>query len=81
MDRKTDIEINENILKATTKCKHGFSCLSGKKDVCKVELSVDNKIHFIVCLDNLPCSYRIPFGYSYVCTCPVRKELYNRYGI
>lgn len=24
---------------------------------------------------------RVPFGYSYVCTCPIRTELYNRHKI
>jgi hypothetical protein len=82
MDSKTDFKVSEDTLKKTTRCKKAFSCLSGKSsDLCKVELCVDEKIHFIRCVGSEPCSYKVPFGYSYVCICPVRKELYNRYGI
>jgi len=82
MNQKTDIQINEEYLKNTTKCKKDFSCLSGKrKDLCKVELNVEDKIHFVKCMSREPCSYRISFGYSFVCLCPVRKELFNRYNI
>ncbi len=78
---KMVFKIDEDVLKNTTKCKKNFSCLTGETNICRVELCVANKIHFIKCVDNLPCGYRIPFGYSYVCICPVRKELHNRYGI
>jgi hypothetical protein len=82
MNQKTDFQINEEYLKNATKCKKDFSCLSGKrKDLCKVELNVEDKIHFVKCMSSEPCSYRISFGYSYVCLCPVRKELFNRYNI
>ena len=82
MDQKTEIKINPEILKNTTKCRKDFSCLSGKRtDLCKVELSVKDKIHFVICLNDEPCNYKISFGYSFVCRCPVRKELYNRYNI
>ncbi len=81
MEQKMVFKIDEDVLKNATKCKKDFSCLSGEKELCRVELCVDNKIHFIKCVDNIPCSYRIPFGYSYVCICPVRKELHNQYRI
>lgn len=74
MEQKTVIKINEDILKKTTRCKKDFSCLSGEMELCRVELCVDNKIHFIKCVSDEPCSYKIPFGYSFVCICPVRKE-------
>ncbi len=81
MSRKTDIEIGPEILERTTKCKKDFSCLSDKKTICQVELNVDDKIHFVKCMSAEPCDYRISFGYSFVCLCPVRKELFNRYDV
>ena len=77
---KTVIKIDEDISKTATKCKKNLSCLSGN-DICKVELCVDGKIHFIRCMNLEPCHYKIPFGYSFVCRCPVRKELFNRHNI
>ncbi len=78
---KTDIQISETI-KNATKCRKGFSCLNGNREnMCKVELNIGDKIHFVKCIDDKPCDHRVPFGYSFVCLCPVRKELFNRYNI
>ena len=81
MDQKTIIKINEDVIKKTTKCKKNISCLSSGRELCQVELCVENKIHFIKCKSDEFCNYRVPFGYSHVCVCPVRKELYNVYKI
>ncbi|VVB84584.1 Uncharacterised protein [uncultured archaeon] len=77
-----DLKLNDGIIKSADRCKKNHSCLSGDSDnLCKVEMCVGDKIHFIKCLNENLCSYRIPFGYSFVCTCPVRKELYNRFKV
>ncbi len=76
-----NIKVDDNILQETTKCRKNFSCLSGEKPICKVELCIENTIFFVKCASNESCSYKVPFGFSYVCVCPVRKELYNRYKI
>ncbi len=73
--------VDDNIIKKTTKCRKNFCCLSGKKPFCNVELCIEKSIHFIKCASNESCGYRVPFGYSYICVCPIRKELYNRYKI
>lgn len=77
-----NLDIGEEIKRKTTKCKKGFSCLSGeRKDLCKVEFCVNEEIHFLKCRYSSVCGYQVPFGYSSVCTCPVRKELYNKHKI
>lgn len=76
------VKISDEILKKTTRCTKDFSCLSGETgELCKVESCIENKIHFIKCIKYEPCQYRMTFGYSFVCTCPTRKELYNLYRI
>lgn len=82
MNKKTIVQVDEETLKKTTKCNKDFSCLFGEKnELCQVELNVDDKIHFVKCKSVEPCNYRRSFGYSFVCSCPVRKELFNRYNI
>ena len=82
MNESKEIEITGESLKKTGKCRKNHSCLSGERnDLCKVELNVDNKIHFVKCVNNEPCAFRISFGYSYICSCPIRKELFDRYNI
>jgi hypothetical protein len=77
------IKIGEDIRQQTTKCKYDFACLSDERhDLCKVTSSVASKVVLTDCVDRLPCAYCILFGASLaVCTCPVRNELYNRFGI
>lgn len=82
MNGSKEIRITKDILEKTDKCRKDHSCLSGQlENLCKVELNVGDKIHFVRCLSHEFCSYRISFGYSDVCLCPVRKELFNRYNI
>jgi len=77
---KTVIKIDEDILKTATKCKKNLTCLSGS-DICKVENCVDGKIHFVKCTNLEPCNYMTPFGYGFVCNCPIRKEIFDKYKI
>ena len=76
-----EIEIDKAIIDATTECKKNFLCLYGDtKHLCKVEYCVSDTVHFIECLEPA-CRYKAMFGGSFFCTCPIRKEIYNRYKI
>ena len=73
-------EIDEKILKETTDCKRKFKCLESEDHIyCRVKDCVEGKVHFIECLYEAPCEYKMVFGHSLVCNCPTRKEIYNRY--
>lgn len=74
--------ISEEAIKATTKCTKGMSCLTkGRKDLCKVDHRVGDKVYFIKCLCKDACSYKYPFGLGHYCTCPIRGELFDKYRI
>ena len=76
------LEVDDSTVKKTTKCENNFSCLPEKrKELCKVTYQVDDKVYFVECQKTEPCSYVVPFGHSFVCTCPVRKEVYVRYNM
>jgi hypothetical protein len=77
-------KIDSKILSETTECKSNFSCLAGKKECfCDIEESNihDAGIIFIRPVKNISCTYVMSFGYSWLCTCPIRKAIYNKYGI
>jgi hypothetical protein len=76
-------DIDNSTVRHTTKCSENFSCLDGRREcLCSVDDCSEGKIHFIVPeRDNLHCDYQIPFGYSFTCNCPVRKEIYNVYRV
>ncbi|MBI5097786.1 MAG: hypothetical protein HZB30_00920 [Nitrospirae bacterium] len=75
--------IGEDIIKNATKCRSNFSCLSGENGcLCEIEDFAGEKIHFIIPGNATEiCDYRMGFGYSYLCNCPVRKEIYNQYKV
>lgn len=74
--------VSKDIINKADKCTRDFSCLYGDKDcICDFEDAVENKILFIKPIKNIMCDYRVSFGYSYICSCPVRKELYNSYNV
>ncbi len=75
------LEVKEETLKLTDKCRNNFACLSGGKScLCEIEDSFDGRVLFVK-VGNKVCDYKMSFGYSYVCNCPTRKELYSRYKV
>jgi len=76
------MDINKQTLKETTNCEKNFGCLNGHNHVyCKVESCVNNEVHFVKCLNEDHCLYKMNFGDSIICSCPIRKEIYNKYGL
>ena len=74
--------VSNLIVKATTKCKKGFACLSGKVEcMCGVENS--GKDHTVVIKPQYksPCEYQRASGGIHYCLCPVRNEIFKRYKI
>ena len=59
-------------------CPNDFACLKNNKPSCKVIDSVSKEIFFI---DNNQkhhyCPYKMDFGFSQVCNCPVFKYIQN----
>ena len=75
------LEIENKIIEETTKCEKEFACLaSHAQKCCKVEHSVAGKVLFVESLDENECRYKVHFGYSFMCTCPTRKEIYLKHG-
>ncbi|MBI4843295.1 MAG: hypothetical protein HY809_03090 [Nitrospirae bacterium] len=73
---------NEVVLEAK-ECALDYSCLSGEKEcLCDVEEPSNGIVLFVTPANKRNfCCYRITFGDSFICNCPVRKEIFNRYSI
>jgi len=77
---KQEIKIDEAVVKKTTKCHCGFSCLSGDKGyLCNVLSCIGNEMVQIKSNFSNCCNYHILFGDAHFCLCPTRSELYNRF--
>ena len=76
------MEIQETTLNETVRCIKNFDCLSNDNNSCltsKVIRSVDSKLLFIDCTKD-DCNYKLSFGYSKICHCPIRIEIFNKYN-
>ena len=74
------IEVSEGTLQKAEKCWRGYRCLSAEDGVCPVRDYV-SEVLFVERRRDVYCPYDVTFGYSHICTCPVRREIYERYDI
>ena len=76
-----DLKIDEATIRATTLCRNNTKCLKDEVFHCGiVESSISNKLIFVKCVSRNHCNYRMPFGKSIICRCPVRNETYFKHG-
>ena len=74
-----EFEVSEEARQNARKCWRGFVCLSGhEENICTVRDYV-GEVLFVEKRIESYCPYDVTFGYSHICTCPVRREIYERY--
>ena len=77
-------EIEDEVVSLATKCQKDHVCLTGEGALyCKVSDLMrgrDEEIPLLDCSEDVDCAYCQSFGKSYICNCPVRKEIFKRYG-
>ena len=75
-----NLKIDDHTLQRTTECNKDLACLNDDEHpICKVKFYVGKEFSLIKCLHTEYCFYQTSFGYSFVCKCPVRNEIYKRY--
>lgn len=78
---ETKIEVSEKVIFETINCEKNFSCLKNTTHtLCNVTECINNQVHFLECTDNKVCNYNLTYADSYICLCPTRKEIFNKYG-
>jgi hypothetical protein len=76
------IEIDDKIVGKVKRCKKEFGCLKNEKHACCAVVGcIKKNVHFIKNSDDQNCSFNVAFGHLFMCTCPIRKEIFNKYGI
>ncbi len=75
-------EIAQDILDSAKHCQKEFACLNGgTDDICAIGTPVGSEVCFVERPKGLTCRYGDYYGYhKAICTCPVRKEIWKRYG-
>jgi len=75
------MDIPEEVLQKTTRCEHGFSCLTkGECDGCKVERVLTENMLMLSMNGHIQCPYSMCFGYGFICTCPTHYALHADMG-
>ncbi|MBN1842477.1 MAG: hypothetical protein JW883_09395 [Deltaproteobacteria bacterium] len=76
-------EVDEDVRQKTTNCQKLFGCLTGNiHDMCEVQRPLGAMGVLIVKpKDVLSCLYYVRLDVSDYCICPIRNQLYTRYGI
>jgi hypothetical protein len=84
-----NFNISDDAIKRTLKCPSNYRCLNGDKipmcadetPICRGERYIGKDTLFIKPDNTLQCNYLIHFSLdNYVCTCPVRTEIFSRYN-
>lgn len=77
-----DYKISDEALHKTKKCPLKMQCLTeSNRPKCKAKGLIKGCCVFIRTSGSNPCPYKISFGYGYICNCPTRYELYERYKL
>jgi len=74
-------DVSQEARQKVDKCRQGLACLSKRESPrCPVRSTVRGVL-FVKNIAADHCPYGMSFGYSHICTCPVRWEIYDRYGV
>jgi hypothetical protein len=74
-------EVDEAIIKSATRCKRDHACLKDTDAVlCEVDPCLMHRVYFINSEYEESCPYMRLLNDAPVCICPVRMEIFDRYG-
>ncbi len=63
-----------------TECDKDFTCLKETPLYCSVFSTLGHSMVALVCQDRLKCRHNKSYGALRVCKCPVRHEIFKKYG-
>ena len=81
MSSEKPLKIDKKTIENATSCVKNKACLENPDSVCKVDHPVSESLLFVARKKAIQCKYFVNFGYDGFCTCPVRKEIYNKHKI
>jgi hypothetical protein len=77
-----EIQISDAVIEQAIKCERAFSCLTGNLEGSRrVTKYIADEVLFVEDGNGEACAYLRVFVSARLCLCPVRKEIYKRYGV
>jgi hypothetical protein len=81
MEKKQRYNIPLETLMEAKKCSKHHACLTDEAyQLCGIKLSSEHHAR-LVCGRGADCPYSSSLGNKVVCTCPVRHEIFRKYGV
>jgi hypothetical protein len=70
------------LIEEANKCTKNHACLKDPNyQLCGAAITTDSGTERMVCSHGSKCPYNSTLGNKHVCTCPIRQEIYRKYGI
>lgn len=77
---ETPLKVSEEVRRQAELCPRKFACLASEPIPCRVENC--SGLDLLFCLNKQYCPYQEKFGLAdYLCTCPVRVEIWQKYRL
>ena len=77
-----ELFVNDDIKQSVKLCNNHYSCLNGKNEnICNVISTLNAYELYVYCKSNSDCNYKHHLNERILCTCPIRIEIYCKYGI
>jgi hypothetical protein len=75
--------VSQESKEKATECPFNFQCQQNNtRLMCTVEKEINNYGVFVKsCSREEFCSYRLPYGFTQICLCPVRLEIFKKYRV
>ena len=73
------MEIDKKIIEKTKHCPNNYGCMKAENRILynhNVVECLNGKFHIVNCSEHY-CHYKLSYGKSIICDCPVRKEIYR----
>jgi len=81
MNIEKELERIKEEIKKVISSPGNHACRDNPENICSVASPVLNDIVFVTNKNYPRCPYYKNFGYGGFCNLPVRKEIYDRYGV
>ena len=73
------LEVDQETI-AKTECDKGYVCLGGDPLYCSVMSTLGHNMLLLVCRFSINCRHNRSYGSLQACNCPVRHEIFTKYG-
>ncbi len=73
--------VKKDEVKNAISCPGNHACRGNPESMCPVSSVISDDMVFVDNKKHRQCPYYLPFGYGGFCNLPVRKEIYNLYGV